>query len=51
MQGDIDINGDMGKILKDPGLYTLKLGTLLSQEIIGKVKDVQNFVQWMHLLN
>lgn len=39
--GDTDIFYEMDKfITKDPGLYTLKLATILSQDIIIKVKDV-----------
>ena len=49
--GDTDIFWEMDKqITKDPGLYTLKLATILSQDIIIKVKDVQSFVQWMQLI-
>jgi hypothetical protein len=38
--GDRDVFGDLGKIVEDPGLYTLKLATILSHDIIMKVKDV-----------
>jgi len=40
MNGDNDIYMDIDKITQDPGLYTLKLATILSQDIITKVKDV-----------
>ncbi|CDW85633.1 ubiquitin carboxyl-terminal hydrolase family protein [Stylonychia lemnae] len=48
---DCNIFADLDKIKRDPGLYTLKLATIISQDIITKVKDVQNFVQWMQLIN
>ena len=48
--GDSDIFAEMEKIIMDPGLHTIKLATILSQDIIIKVKDVQSFVQWMHLM-
>jgi len=39
------------KIKSDPGLHAIKLATILSQDIITKVKDVQSFVQWMQLMD
>jgi hypothetical protein len=44
---DADIFAFKKSISSDPGLYAIKLATVLSQDIITKVKDVQSFVQWM----
>ena len=39
------------RIEREPGLYAIKLATILSQDIILKVKDVQSFVQWLQLMD
>ena len=39
------------KIDFDPGLFTIKMATIFSYDILNKIKDTQSFVQWMQLLN
>jgi len=39
------------RINKDPGLYTIKLGTLFSFQILEKMKDVNAFTSWIGQLN
>lgn len=48
---DADIFSGRDQIASDPGLHAIKLATILSQDIITKVKDVQHFVQWMQLMD
>ncbi len=48
---DADIFAFKESISSDPGLYAIKLATVLSQDIITKVKDVQSFVQWMQIMD
>jgi hypothetical protein len=35
------------RINRDPGLYTIKLGTLFSFQILEKMKDIPIFTSWM----
>jgi hypothetical protein len=39
------------QIENDPGLHAIKLATILSFDIMLKVKDMQSFVSWMQIMD